>query len=229
MSTRKRYTFSVNCPDKETKDKLSDTLKQLKERDYTDTATYTTLLKILEEKLLSPINEIHYQSGDTRELAEICELNFLKRIVDKKTGDRLYHCLKQQRPNGKGKPIILADGRDIESIKDICQACHDGYLYNKQSKVGADAIKAIIRFGDKDISIKMCSCIHPENDMVFFSLGGTGSFPCKKTDTRVSIEKTCENTLCNYLHTDTVIIKIKDTPAFKEMQEQLEHKGGENN
>jgi len=208
------------------RDKVNEMFTQIMDIHYPELSKAEALKTLFQEKLMEPMNQTTPRASEILDPNQICELGFLQRILDPKTQAYLYHCLKQQRPNAKGKPVILSDGRDMDSIRKICEACHTGFLFNQQNKLGADAIKSIIKFGNQDISIKFCSCIHPENDMIFFSLGGIGSFPCKKTDTRVSIEKTCEGSFCDYLHTQEVSVRVKDTEAYKEMRKELEDKTG---
>ena len=53
-------------------------------------------------------------------LEELCEVGFLQKIVDSRTKLELWFCLKNQRLYGKGKPILIADGRDRHSIQKLC-------------------------------------------------------------------------------------------------------------
>ncbi|GAI98348.1 unnamed protein product, partial [marine sediment metagenome] len=67
------------------------------------------------------IPEIHYPGESEFEAS--CPFGFLKLISDKNGREELWHCLKQQGPDSKGQPVILANGKDKKSILAICEAC----------------------------------------------------------------------------------------------------------
>jgi len=159
------------------------------------------------------------------QLEDLCELGFLQKIVDPKTNVLLWHCLKNQRPDGKGKPILMADGRDRQSITKLCEACKLGFVWHEQRSKLGKTMAAFQRFGDMELSVEVNSCIHPANNAIQVNLGTQGNFYCKLKEDRVTLQRTCKPNNCEYLHRATAPIFIKETQAFKEVTKQLTDQG----
>lgn len=158
-------------------------------------------------------------------LEDLCELGFLQKIVDPNENVLLWHCLKNQRPDGKGKPIIMADGRDRQSITKLCEACKQGFVWHEQRSKLGKTMAAIQRFGDMELSVEVNSCIHPANNAIQVNLGVSGNFYCKLKEDRVTLQRTCKPNACEYLHRASAPIFMKETAAFKEVTKQLTEPG----
>ncbi len=157
------------------------------------------------------------------QIERFCELGFLKKIVDKKDGINKWFCLKLSSPTSKGRPFLMADGNDIESIQTLCNACKNGYMFQLQRELGTKAIQAIRDFGDKKITVNIYCCTHKDNEYIQAKLGTVGTFYCKKSEVREKVDD-CEINVCEFLIINKSEIKIRETEPFKELQKELEDK-----
>ena len=51
---------------------------------------------------------------DDYELESICNFGFLKKIIDPRTQIKKWFCLKKMGLKGTGKPILLADAKNVD-------------------------------------------------------------------------------------------------------------------
>jgi hypothetical protein len=179
-------------------------------------------LKLL-SRLDSKAPEVYEPLSDV-DLSGLCELDFLKRIIGDKDGFLKWFCLRTSRPDRGGKPILMGDGRDPDTIRALCQACKDGWMWSQQQKLSDDQIEAIKRFGKEEIEAHLFICNHPESSHVQLSPNPRKDFLCRLTGNRQMIEKKCLRDPCPSLVHHTLKVVVKDTPQFNELQKQLEEK-----
>ena len=153
---------------------------------------------------------------------DYCELDFLKKIVDPKDGIKKWFCLRLSRPDRGGKPILMSDGRDHESIKALCQACKDGFMWARQKDLSADQIEAIKKFGEEEITAHLFICNHPDIEYVQLTPSPRHEFLCLFSNRRESVEKRCLREPCDHLIHHRLKVVVKETPQYEELQKQLE-------
>lgn len=222
MSIKK--TFSVKFSDHEKS--LADIAMTKGQELFETSSRGETLFKIFDQWL-----ERVTEEGELRKetltpipdnLEDLCPLENLQKIVDPKDGLRKWFCLKNQDPEKKGKPILMADGKDRQSIQLLCKQCGLNFAWRKQKSKEGKATLIIKDFGESEVSFPHDSCIHPAFEGTQVNVGGYGAFYCMLKQDRVTLERTCIPTNCEYLHRGVVTIKMKDTEAYKEMQKKLE-------
>ena len=218
MSVKK--TWSVKLFPLE-KDHIVNYLKEMITSDDLLTSPREALLKIFSNLDESP--EVLPVSS-SRDLSEFCELNFLQRLVDPKDSNLKWFCLRASRPDRKGKPILMGDGRDEPTIEKLCQGCRDGWIWAEKQKLSLDQIEAIKRFGDQEIEAHIFACNHAEVEYVQISPNPRKAFSCFLTGRLEVIEKKCIRDPCPHLFRVTFPVSIKDSPAYEELQKQLEEK-----
>lgn len=183
-----------------------------------------TYLKTLEDIIIEESpgvfkpDEIRF--ADEIEIQKICELGFLKKTIEIKTGVNKWHCLRGIYKTGKAK--LAGDGIDLRSIREHCEACHKGYRLDEQSKRTHDTILAIQRFGDSEINVLVNACIHPDNEFIQLLLGDKGELICTLQKKRVDINKVCIETECTYLQSLKGAIQVKETEPYKDLERALE-------
>lgn len=218
FNTRVRETFKpiIN----KALEKLVENIPELNTKGEALEYLYNEWIKTYQEEIKTSPEIINYKDS---EIKALCEIGFLKRIKDK-TGEKLFYCLKHQRPDGKGKPILMSDGNDYPSIKELCEACKTGFFLNQQNKMTQDQISAIRKFGSSEIIVTLYYCNHPKMDFIQAKLGSVGSFYCAITNKREIIDRKCDNENCGYLNKEETSIQVKDTKPYQELKKQLEHK-----
>jgi len=157
-------------------------------------------------------------------LEKICPLGVLRKLIDPKDQVKKWYCLRGISQTKKGKPQLVADGRDIESIKQFCSSCQIRTQQDEQLKRTYEQILAIKRFGESQIETNLHTCIHPELKFMQILLGDKGELICNLRKKRVNINKVCIPTECEYFTTTKVTFKIKETKAYQNLRKQLEHK-----
>ena len=155
-------------------------------------------------------------------LEDLCALENLQKIVDPKDDIRKWFCLKNQDPEKKGKPILMADGKDRHSIQLLCKQCGLNFAWRKQISKEGKATLIWKEFGESKLTVPHDSCIHPAFNGTQINVGGYGAFYCMLKQDRVTLERTCIPNNCEYLHRDVITIPLKDTEAYKEATKQLE-------
>lgn len=223
MSEKKSFTVKLNEAQREFS---NDVLSKAKDIFGTESKG-ESLFKIIEQwdELASAEEDkgqVLHASEIPDQLEDLCELGFLQRIIELKGDRELWHCLKNQRPDGKGKPIIMADGKTRTSIQKLCEACKQGFVWHEQRSKMGKARAAIQRFGEMEIEAVINCCIHPANNAIQLNLGGQGNFYCKLTDDRVTMNKSCIDDHCDYFFKTSAPLYVKDTEAYDEVQKMLE-------
>lgn len=225
MSEKKVFSVKFNEAQKEYS---NDVLSKAKDIFGTETKG-ESLFKIIEqwaETTLAegdPIQENLTPIPD--QLEDMCALDFLQKIIDPKSGLRLWFCLKNQGPNMKGKPLLMADGKDRESIQKLCASCKTAFGWREERSKQGKATAAIKKFGDMPIDVILTSCIHPANNALLVNLGTHGTFYCRLKDDLVNLQRTCKPNQvdqCEYLYITKAQIPLKDTEGYKELAKQLE-------
>jgi len=213
-------TWSVKLYPEE-HDRLNGLIKDIKIRAGKKLTNREAILKLLEE--LNQ-DEVIVKPFIEKDLIDLCDLGFLQRISDPKTGTKKWFCLRGSRPDRQAKPVLMGDGFDEDSIRKLCEACKTGYLWAQQNKLSEDQIHAIKRFGEATIEANLFICNHPETEYIQLSPKPSNSFLCLLTGNRQVISKKCKKEFCKHLIHNTFEVVIKETPQFQEMQKQLEGK-----
>jgi hypothetical protein len=161
-------------------------------------------------------------SSDDLEFEKTCPFGFLKKISEKQSSDELWHCLKQQGPDSKGRPMLLADGHNKQSIRAICETCQINW---QRKPSNLDQFKLIFqKMGDSLVSGPMYLCIRNILEgKLSYSTTEYGKFPCpdSKGD-EVTIKHTCKAKTCPNLIKETVTLSHSETFAYVEAEKALE-------
>lgn len=154
------------------------------------------------------------------EFEAICPFGFLKQLVDKK-GSEKWHCLKQQGPDKKGKPVLVADGKDRQSIKAICDTCQINW---QRGPSQLDQIRMIFQeLGDRKVASMLYFCIRDAaGEGVKLGISEHSRFYCTERSRKVTVKKTCVATGCPYLVQQTVSLSLGETLPFMEARKVLE-------
>ena len=165
------------------------------------------------------IPEIHYP--DEKEFEATCPFGFLKLLSDKYGREELWHCLKQQGPNSKGQPVVLANGRDKGSIRTICEACQINWQRDPKN---IDQVRiAFQQLGERKISSILYFCLRDALGEGFkLNSSENGQFFCLERGRKVVIKNTCIDKKCPYLATDTISLDLAGTIPYQETQKALE-------
>lgn len=165
------------------------------------------------------IPEIHYP--DEKELEATCPFGFLKLLSDRHGREELWHCLKQQGPNSKGQPVILANGRDKKSIRTICEACQVNWQRDPKS---IDQVRiAFQQLGEREISSMLYFCLRDAlGEGIKLSPSENGQFFCLERGRKVVIKNTCVDKRCPYLATKMISLDVAETIPYQETQKVLE-------
>jgi len=164
------------------------------------------------------IPEIRYP-GEA-EFEAICPFGYLKRLsVNYK--DEKYYCLKQQGPNRTGKPVLLADGDDKQSIKAICEVCQVNWQTGSRN---IDQVRLVFKeLGDKEVSSNVYFCIRDAvGEGVKLSPTEKGRFFCIERNRKVTIQNTCIPKACPYLVQKVITLFLGETLPFIDAQKTLE-------
>jgi len=165
------------------------------------------------------IPEIHYV--EDHQFEETCPFGFLKRITESYGREERWHCLKQQGPDNKGKPVLLADGNDKQSIRAICAACQINWQ-RKPPKLEQIRI-AFQKLGESEITHKLYYCIRDALDEgLKFSETEHVSWYCTEKRKKVTIKNTCMATKCSYFVQKIVSLSLDETIPYAEAQKALE-------
>lgn len=160
---------------------------------------------------------------DDREFETICPFGFLKKInPGGYGGNDKWHCLKNQGPNSKGKPILLANGEDKQSIKAICEVCQLKWQMGPQK---IDQVRLMFEeIGDQKISSVMYFCIRPTFDdyAINFSTTENGSWYCPENHKKVTIKHTCMAKGCPFLIKKEIVLNMFETEPYRKALEVLE-------
>lgn len=160
-----------------------------------------------------------------KDLLTLCPMNLLKQQIDPKDDLRKWYCLRRISLRSSGKPMMIADGLDIDSIIEYCDACEIGTSFDKQLKLTTERIEAIRRFGETEIKTIAQTCIHPKLEFMQILLGDFGELRCYlRNDERVDIHKVCLPHNCEYYSKEPITFNLKATKAHKELMKQLENK-----
>jgi len=180
----------------------------------------------IESDVISPTK---IYSSEEKNLLELCPLNLLKQQIDPKDDMRKWYCLRRISLRSSGKPLIIADGLDTDSIIEYCNACEVVTSFDKQIKLASQRIEAIKRFGETEIKTIASTCIHPKLEFMQILLGNFGELICYLRDERIEIEKICIPHNCEYFKQQEIAFNLKDTTGFQDFRKQLEDKreGGE--
>ena len=164
------------------------------------------------------IPEIHYP-GEC-EFEATCPFGFLKFLSDRNGIEELWHCLKQQGPDRKGKPVILADGRNKKSILAICEACQINWQREPNS---IDQVRiAFQQLGDREISSLIYFCVRDAlGEGIKLSTSDNGQFFCVERGRKVVVKNTCLDKKCPYLITKLISLDVSETLPYKETQKLL--------
>lgn len=214
-------TWSVKIYPQE-HDRITAIIKETKRNSSIKLTNREAFLNLLDR--LDPQAEVIAAPFNEKELTDICDLGFLQRIIDPKTGQKKWFCLRGSRPDRQNKPVLMGDGYDEDSIRKLCEACKTGYLWNQQQKLSEDQIQAIKRFGEESIEANLFICNHPETEYIQLSPKPSNSFLCLLTGKREVISRKCQKELCKHLIHQTFTVAIKDTPQYQEIQKKLEGK-----
>lgn len=217
-------TWSVKIYPEE-HDRITSIIKVKKKNEELRTGKKLTnreaFLSLLDD--IEPIAEvIRSSSFDEKDLMDLCDLGFLQKIADPKTGIKKWYCLRGSRPDRQAKPVLMGDGFDEDSIRKLCEACKTGYLWSEQRKLSEDQIQAIKRFGEETIEANLFICNHPDTEYIQLSPNPSNSFLCLLTGNRQVISKKCQKEFCEHLIHHTFQVIVKETPQFQEMKKQLE-------
>lgn len=222
MSETKSFSVKFNEAQREYSNEVLSKAKEL----FGTTTKGESLFKIIEqwdERLLAEGDPL--QDGVSTipdNLEDLCALENLQKIVDPKDGIRKWFCLKNQDPDKKGKPILMADGKDRKSIQLLCKQCGLNFAWREQRSKEGKAMLIWKNYAESEFSIPHDSCIHPAFEGTQVNIGGYGAYYCMLKQDRVTLERTCIPTNCEHLSRDVITIKMKDTVAYKELQKQLE-------
>lgn len=222
MSEKKTISFKVTEGQHDIVQQAIEKAKEVYSTEYKNVAAFSIFFNWLELASAEDDQTEVVQSDIPGQLETLCKLDFLQKIIEPKKSVKLWHCLKNQRPDGKGKPILMGDGRDRESIQKLCKACEIGFTWHEQRSNLGKARAAIQRFGDMEIEAIINCCIHPANNAIQLNLGTHGNFYCQLKDTRVTMTSTCGPNQCEYFFQTTAPITVKDTTAYQEVQKVLE-------
>ena len=223
MSVKKTFSFKVTEGQREILDKAVELAKEVYSTDLKSVAAFSIMFNWFEHALDEEPEGAEVVSLDIPlHLEDMCKLGFLQTIIEPKKSIKLWHCLKNQRPDGKGKPILMGDGKDRESIHKLCKACEVGFVWHEQRSKMGKARAAIQRFGDMEIEAIINCCIHPANNAIQINLGGQGNFYCVKTDERATILGSCGSGQCEYFFKTSAPLYVKDTEAFDAVQKLIE-------
>lgn len=165
------------------------------------------------------IPEIHYP--DDLHFENTCPFGYLKKITTGPHEFELWSCLKQQGPSKKGKPIVLADGRNKDSIRAICEVCQINWQIDP-SKI--DQVKLIFKeLGDKTLSSILYFCTRDAiGEGIKLSPSDNGRFYCIERNRKVTIKKTCIESACPFLISREINLSVSETTPYVEAQRQLE-------
>lgn len=228
MSETKSYSVRLTLDEI---DRANESLELVREENDDPNLTKAqSFMKIIEYYILKPDRQYHdveIRKAKEKEIESLCEFDLLKQIIDPKDQRMKWYCLKRLRFTGSGSPILMGDGFDHETIKELCNACVEAEILYQKTRLGEKGVQAIIKFGDSPIEVLMYACTHPENEFVQVRLGDIGSFICPKKNARADIKRTCIEQICKNLYSEKATIKVKETEPFKEMAKQLESKGGD--
>ena len=163
--------------------------------------------------------EIHY-AGDL-EFEETCPFGFLKRISDKQGSEELWHCLKQQGPDNKGKPMLLADGRNKQSIRAICDACLTKWQRGPRK---LDQVRLVFeQLSQSEITSKLYFCTRDVlNEGIKLSTSEYGIWYCPERDEKITVKNTCIAKNCPFMIQKIISLNLIETLPFKEAQKALE-------
>ncbi len=222
MSVKKTFGIKISEGQKEILDEAVEFAKEVYSTDVKSVAVFSIIYNWFElAKAEEDKGEVIHASEIPDQLEDLCEVGFLQRIIEPKKNIKLWHCLKNQRLYGKGKPILMGDGQDRDSIQKLCEACKIGFSLHEQRSNLGKAKAAIQRFGDMEIEAIINCCIHPANNAIQINLGSQGNFYCVKTDDRATILE-CGSGQCDYFFKTSAPLYVKDTEAFEEVQKVLE-------
>lgn len=165
------------------------------------------------------IPEIRYVKDEQFE--ETCPFGFLKRITGSYGREERWHCLKQQGPDNKGKPVLIADGNDKQSIRTICEACQINWQRKPQK---LDQIRIVFQqLGESEITSKLYFCIRDAIDEdIKFSPTEHVSWYCTEKRKKVTIKNTCIANKCPYFVQKIVSLSLSETIPYTEAQKALE-------
>jgi hypothetical protein len=157
-----------------------------------------------------------------RDLAteELCPFGFLKKISNK-YGRDLWHCLKQQGPDSKGEPVLLADGEDQTSIRAICEAC---LIKWQRGPSKLDQVRlAFEQLSQSEITSKLYFCERDIlNGELTLSTSENSRIYCRESNKKVTIKRSCIAKNCPYLITKIISLDLIETLPIREAQKALE-------
>lgn len=221
---KKTVSFKVSEGQIEIVNQALDKAKEVYSTEFKNVAAFSIFynwLQLAKEEDAETETEVKRTSAPDM-LEDLCELGFLQKIVEPKKNVRLWHCLKNQRPDGKGKPILMADGIELDSISKLCEACKQGFVWHEQRSNLGKARAAIQKFGDMEIEAIINCCRHPANNAIQINLGSHGNFYCKVEDDRVTMIGTCQPNQCEYFFQTTAPLFVKETEGFEEVKRLIE-------
>jgi len=167
------------------------------------------------------IPEIHYP--DDLEFEQTCPFGYLKKIATPRHKGELWYCLKQQGPSKKGKPELLADGKDKTSIRKICAACQ---LTWQADPGKMDQVKMVFQqLGDETLRSTLYFCTRDalgSDPGIKLSPSIKGRFYCIERDKKVTIKNTCIASGCPFLVQRDISLAVGETTPFMEAQKKLE-------
>jgi len=205
--------------------KLNPTKEELK-RDAIENIMKDYLIR--HDELILPIKEspeILYK--EEIDLPSLCPANFLQKLIDQKDDKNKWYCLRAINPKSRGKPFLIGDGKDLDSVRKYCEACKRGHEILEAERETRKTIIAIKKFGDTEISTDIFCCVHPDKDYIQLVSGFNSEIICELRKKRVRLDKVCREDIvnpCEFLRSTPLTIKVKETEAYQDFQKALPEK-----
>ncbi len=165
------------------------------------------------------IPELFYP--DEKEFEATCPFCFLRLISDSYGREELWHCLKQQGLHNKGKPVLLANGKDKKSIRAICEACQINW---QRGPKNLEKVRiAFQELGGQEVTSTLYFCVRDAlGEGIKLSPTKHGSFFCVERRRKVIVKNTCVEKKCPYLVMKPISLDLSETIPFSEGRKALE-------